>query len=226
MIRLCLFYLTCFTFSFASAQIDKPSATAKVNVSDFQNNPRAEEIILFMDMDSNSVIQGQTNGEGNFEIKLEGNTTYQIKIKGFSEDQDYSEVTIPEIKEGQKVSFTINIQFDPPRTFSLHNVNFDLAKSSLKKESFAELNELVEYLELKESVRVEIAGHTDNQGDEKSNQSLSQKRSETVRNYLISKGIDSSRIVAKGYGESKPIADNGTEEGRQKNRRTEVHILD
>ena len=120
----------------------------------------------------------------------------------------------------------MNIQFDPPRSFSLDHVNFDLAKSSLKKESYAELEELVEYLEFKESVRIEIAGHTDNQGDEKSNQTLSQKRSETVRNYLISKGIDPARIVAKGYGESKPIADNGTEEGRQKNRRTEVHMLD
>jgi len=69
-----------------------------------------------------------------------------------------------------------------------------------------------------------VEGHTDNVGDDASNFTLSQKRSEAVREYVISKGIDESRISARGYGETKPIADNKTPEGRALNRRVEVKL--
>ncbi len=212
-------------FSF-SAIAQNQTATAIVLVTDFQNNIKGGEIILFQDVDSDAEIQGITNSEGKFEVQLKGNTTYEIKIKGFSEDEDYSTIPIPEIKEGEKMTFTIDIQFEPAKSFTLENVHFETGKASLKKESYLELKELVEYLELKENVQIEIAGHTDDVGEEKPNLILSQKRAETVRNYLISKGIKATRLKAKGYGESEPIADNNTEIGRQKNRRTEVHILD
>ena len=72
---------------------------------------------------------------------------------------------------------------------------------------------------------IEIGGHTDDVGDEDKNQALSEKRANTVLQYLIKKGIDSKRLTAKGYGETKPVAYNTTAEGRQKNRRTEVSII-
>lgn len=217
--------ITLFLFSI-NAMAQKPSATAIVSVRDYQNQAREGETILFQDINSDAEVQGISDAEGKFEIQLLGNTTYQIKIKGFSEDQDYSSIPIPEIKEGQTVSFTIDIQFEPAKTFTLDNVHFETGKANLKKESFGELKELVEYLELKKNVKIEIAGHTDDVGEDASNLKLSQKRAETVRKYLISKGISASRIVAKGYGETKPVADNSTEVGKQKNRRTEVHILE
>jgi len=80
-------------------------------------------------------------------------------------------------------------------------------------------------MKLKETLVVEIAGHTDSTASAETNQKLSENRAQSVRNYLIKKGINKERITAVGYGETQPVADNGTEEGRQKNRRTEVRII-
>jgi OOP family OmpA-OmpF porin len=77
----------------------------------------------------------------------------------------------------------------------------------------------------KEEQKIEIAGHTDNVGKDADNLKLSLQRAEAVRNYLIKKGIKADRITAKGYGATQPVADNGTDAGRQKNRRTEVVLL-
>ncbi len=80
-------------------------------------------------------------------------------------------------------------------------------------------------MKLKETLIVEIAGHTDSIASSEFNQKLSEGRAKTVRDYLIKKGIDKNRVTAVGYGETQPVADNGSEEGREKNRRTEVRII-
>jgi Outer membrane protein and related peptidoglycan-associated (lipo)proteins len=95
----------------------------------------------------------------------------------------------------------------------------------LRPESFAELDELVSYLKWKENEKVEIGGHTDNVGNGTDNLKLSQQRAESIRQYLLKRGIHPTRVVAKGYGASQPVDDNSTDEGRQRNRRTEVKIL-
>ena len=77
----------------------------------------------------------------------------------------------------------------------------------------------------KEDERYEISGHTDNVGKDADNLKLSQERAEAVKAYLVKKGIKASRIVAKGYGATRPVAENTTPEGRQKNRRTELLII-
>ena len=74
-------------------------------------------------------------------------------------------------------------------------------------------------------IRIELGSHTDNKGTEKYNLDLSQRRSQSVLEYLVSKGIDVSRLVAKGYGFTQPIAGNDTEQGRQLNRRTDFTII-
>jgi OOP family OmpA-OmpF porin len=75
-------------------------------------------------------------------------------------------------------------------------------------------------------LRIEIQAHTDSMGDTAYNQSLSEKRAESVRDYMVDKGIAADRMEAKGYGESQPIADNKTREGRAKNRRVELKIIE
>jgi outer membrane protein OmpA-like peptidoglycan-associated protein len=77
----------------------------------------------------------------------------------------------------------------------------------------------------KKSARVEISGHTDNVGNAKANKTLSEKRAEACRNYIVSKGIDKKRLDAIGFGDEHPIAPNDTDEGRQKNRRIEAKEL-
>ncbi len=129
--------------------------------------------------------------------------------------------------------FVINIPLKPlpeehdtvETSIVLENVLFEFGSHRLDTSSFSELDRLVEYLDAQEEVKVEIHGHTDNIGDPGDNLILSEKRAASVVEYLIEKGIDPERISSRGFGESKPIADNETEEGRALNRRTEMVVV-
>lgn len=107
------------------------------------------------------------------------------------------------------------------KTFVLKNINFDFAKYSLQPISFTELKKVVLVLQQNPTYKIEIAGHTDNIGNKSSNILLSQNRAKAVKEYLVSQKINADRITFSGYGSSKPIANNETEEGRAKNRRVE-----
>ncbi len=108
----------------------------------------------------------------------------------------------------------------------LNNVFFSTGKATLRTVSFAELNRLANLLVKYKNIRVEISGHTDSQGSESSNQKLSQRRAQSVVDYLLTRGVQLQQIVAAGYGESQPRADNTTKAGRQLNRRVEAKILE
>ena len=107
----------------------------------------------------------------------------------------------------------------------LSNIFFNVDKADLKSESFPELNRLATFLKSNPSARLEISGHTDSQGSEQHNKSLSEQRAQSVKNYLVTKGCNTANITAVGYGASKPVADNATEKGRAANRRVEFRIL-
>ena len=106
------------------------------------------------------------------------------------------------------------------------NLEFATGKSIIKNESFESLDELMELLKKKPEWKISIEGHTDNVGSASNNLILSKKRAEAVKFYLTSRGIDTERIITKFYGETQPIADNDTEEGRQTNRRVEMTIVE
>lgn len=110
-------------------------------------------------------------------------------------------------------------------TFTLHNVYFNRSKYDLLAESFSELDTLAKFMIENPAMEIEISGHTDSQGDNFDNKKLSENRANAVKEYLVSKKIDPSRIQCKGYGETKPIASNDTEETRKLNRRVEFVIL-
>ena len=110
-------------------------------------------------------------------------------------------------------------------TVRLKNIYFDFDKTSLKNESFVELDKVVDFLKQNSSVEIEISGHTDNKGSDDYNSTLSQGRSEAVVNYISSQGIDNFRLTAHGYGEGKPIDSNDSEEGRANNRRVEFTVM-
>ncbi|MFH2080332.1 MAG: OmpA family protein [Pseudomonadota bacterium] len=110
----------------------------------------------------------------------------------------------------------------PPQKLVLDGVNFDFDKATLRQEDIVIIDKDVTGLDKWGNVNIEVAGHTDSRGSDKYNMKLSQRRAEAVRNYLISKGIAADRLTAKGYGESQPVADNATDEGRFKNRRVEL----
>jgi OOP family OmpA-OmpF porin len=109
---------------------------------------------------------------------------------------------------------------------SLDGVYFDFDKATLRPEGIAVLNEAAALLKTNDRVVVEVAGHTDSVGSEEYNQGLSERRANTVRDYLVSQGITATRLTARGYGEVQPVATNDTDEGRQLNRRVELIVLD
>lgn len=110
-------------------------------------------------------------------------------------------------------------------TVRLKNIYFDFDKTTLKSESYAELNKVVDFLKRNASVEIEIAGHTDSKGSDDYNINLSQGRSQSVVDYIISQGIEDYRLTARGYGEGKPVDTNDTDLGRATNRRVEFTVL-
>jgi outer membrane protein OmpA-like peptidoglycan-associated protein len=107
----------------------------------------------------------------------------------------------------------------------LKNIFFDFSKYDLKPESQVELDRVVQLMQDNPTVKIQIEGHTDNVGTAADNMKLSTNRAKAVVNYLVSKNISITRLTAKGFGASKPIADNKTEEGRAQNRRTELKVV-
>lgn len=108
--------------------------------------------------------------------------------------------------------------------FAARNIFFATGSYKLLPKSYSSLDGVVSLLKADQSLMIDIDGHTDSQGSDESNQVLSDNRAAAVKNYLVSKGIDASRLKATGYGETKPIADNKTAAGRAKNRRTEMNV--
>ena len=105
--------------------------------------------------------------------------------------------------------------------FVTNNILFETGKADLKAESMVEIMKVAEYMKANPSVRFEVQGHCDNQGSDKVNDPLSQKRSEAIVNALVKLGVDEFNLKAVGKGSHEPVADNSTEEGRAKNRRVE-----
>jgi len=109
----------------------------------------------------------------------------------------------------------------PGSNLVFHNIYFETGQSVIQPESFATLNQIVDALKKQSTLKVQISGHTDSDGDPKANQTLSEQRAISVKNYFITKGIDSTRITTKGFGSSQPI---GTD--KSKNRRVEFVFSD
>ena len=108
----------------------------------------------------------------------------------------------------------------------LQNIFFETNKSVITPLSYPALDRVISFMKKNPAIKVEIDGHTDSVGSEAYNQRLSQARAQAVVEYLVKHGISRDRLVAKGFGESKPVAPNTTPEGRAKNRRVEFKILE
>jgi len=121
-------------------------------------------------------------------------------------------------------ALSIGSQTERGLLLNLDAVFFEVNQATLRPEGIRKLDEFISLIQQNPSQIVYIEGHTDSTGDASYNQRLSQKRADHVRDTLISKGIESGRLIAKGLGESRPLASNATPEGRQKNRRVEILI--
>lgn len=109
-----------------------------------------------------------------------------------------------------------------PETIVIEGVNFDFDKSTLKPEAKDILDRAVSVVQSSSSSRFRLSGHTDSDGSDAYNQSLSERRANAVRDYMVEHGVSAQRLDSAGYGESQPVATNATAEGRAQNRRVEI----
>lgn len=202
---------------------NESEALINVTVTNFKDAAKPNEPIVFMADSSKKKFTGVTDNKGTFSLLLPKGETYTILYSNYKEQVEYNKLKID--KNEDLETFTVKIKIEPPKTFVLENVLFDTGKATLKPSSNKTLDELVELLKLKTTLVIEIGGHTDNVGKKEFNLQLSKSRANAVRNYIIKKGISANRVIAKGYGDTKPVAANNSEEGRQQNRRTEVNII-
>ena len=167
-----------------------------------------------------------TDADGNYFITLPVGRDYAFSVnrKGylFYSDQFLLAGQSPDSTYRKDIALS---PIETNASIVLRNIFFDVNKSELKAESQAELDKLVQLLLENPGLKIEISGHTDNVGKPADNLLLSNNRAKAVVGYLTSKGIPAQRLMAKGYGETKPVADNATEAGRALNRRTEARIL-
>lgn len=153
--------------------------------------------------------------EYGFHVIKEG---YAIYSQNYSFSATDNQLT-PEVLEIKLMPLEAGAKFE------LRNVFFETGKFDLKTTSYPELNYIVDILKNNPNLNILVGGHTDNVGNVANNLTLSENRAKSVMNYLIEKGIAADRLSAKGYGSSKSIHTNDREEGRAKNRRTEIEIL-
>jgi len=179
--------------------------------------------------DGNEAGNGISNPyDGSFKIVLPYNKNYSIrasadKFFAISENLNLDSLTKAGYKEIHKDLYLLPIEIG--QVFRLNNVFFDFDKWDLRPESFIELNRVVQLLNDNPAIEIEMSAHTDSRGTDEYNFVLSDKRAKSVMDYIISQGISTSRITSHGYGESKPVATNDTDEGRQLNRRVEFKII-
>lgn len=222
--------IACLGFFFGQAQTPLPKdAKIEGTIVDMSTKlPQNNELIVFKSQKNGNEFQVISDSAGKFNTRLPIGDKYEIFIMGFKDSTSYNVLDIPTLGPNAyyKNPFTVNLEFEPARTFVLDNVEFDFGKATLRPASYKALDELVEYLKRKAGEKIEIGGHTDNIGSEAKNKILSMERAQSIVSYLIAKGIDPARLTAKGYGSMEPVEENTTEAGRQKNRRTEVKILE
>lgn len=195
--------------------------------------PNAEVVLL--DEEGEEVARQTTGDDATYSFDVTPFENYTIKTTkdGFEE----ASIAFTSNK-GDDTTYKKNLELDPTKAeivevedklmISIENIYFDYAKWSIKQESHISLNKILTVLNENPEMKIEINAHTDNRGNDNYNLKLSKKRAASAMNYLISKGIDTTRLISNGYGETQPLVDcksDCTEEQYQANRRIEFIIL-
>lgn len=186
---------------------------------------QVESVVELLDENANVISVTTVNeNTGKYALATEIDTTKKqelvlnIKQEGYAYDTRL--ITVEPESENVVTSNAEVKKIEVGKICDLHDIYFETNSYSITAESKRVVDVFVDFLNHNPTVKVELQGHTDNIGNDEDNRLLSENRAKSVYNYLISKGIPANRLRYKGYGESKPIATNATEEGRAQNRRT------
>lgn len=211
-------------------------AAMRFFVVDPDAGPIAGIVIKMTAPDGTRYFTGETDSVGYGEVLVPIGQRYEVEYLSLGRRNVTAHVDVP-AKPNQNIRLTLRYRpwrgraeggaTETPeqpkeRRFLLEGVVFESGSATLKRESYPRLDSVVEYMTHKPSARIQVSGHTDNVGNARKNQALSEARAKAVRDYLVAQGIDGGRVEAVGYGDQRPVASNDTEEGRQRNRRIEA----
>jgi outer membrane protein OmpA-like peptidoglycan-associated protein/tetratricopeptide (TPR) repeat protein len=207
----------------------------KANVRDAISKTPLSISINFIDTKTRDTLQmEETDSSGTFLVTMNVGKKYMLAVSKPGYNYFLKEFDLADTTLRIDTSFLLDIDLVPfssvkglpesKRNFRLKNVNFGTGQTEPLSESFIELDNLIHTLTINPTLEVAIHGHTDNIGLPSANLSLSEKRAEVIKNYLISKGIAATRLTSRGFGETQPIIGNETSEGRASNRRMEFLI--
>jgi outer membrane protein OmpA-like peptidoglycan-associated protein len=216
-------------YTFELPPFVRPARTiwVKGKVFDKKTSKGLPSAVELTDLSTQEVLSKvQTDETGNYLITLPIGKDYAFNVNRrgylfFSENFDLSQ-------KAPDATYKIDIPLQPIEanaTIVLRNIFFDTKKYDLKPESTSELDKIVILMRDNPTLTIQINGHTDNVGKSEDNMVLSNNRAQSVVKYLASKGVEPSRLSYKGYGATQPVAENTTEEGRAKNRRTELKVV-
>lgn len=220
--------LDLYSFELDETLRPNPVTYIKGHVTDALTGAPQEAVLEMVDLNTKKVVAHTTSDAENGEYLacIQTGTNIMLNVscanypfysENFQVEKSYTEIS-PYIKD-------IRLhRADVGTVVVLKNIFFDLNRSELKPESYMELDKLVDYLS-HNNVKIEIGGHTDDQGSDEYNDRLSQSRAKAVYDYLVERGIPAERLSYAGYGKRQPVADNSTEEGRAANRRTEFRFV-
>ncbi len=219
----------------ALPEMDSPVNIQKLNLTvlkgiisdEFTDEPIFAQIEL-TDNSTNTVVATFNSNEqtGNYLVSLPSGKDYGIAVKAENCLFYSDNIVIDKTKGYKEIVKNIKLKrIEVGSKVVLKNVFFATGKAVLTESSETELQNLLKLLNDIPSLKLEISGHTDDVGKASSNKTLSEKRANAVVDYLLKNGISKDRLVAKGYGEEQPIANNKTKDGRQQNRRTEFKVI-
>jgi OOP family OmpA-OmpF porin len=217
----------------ASRTVTKEGTTTSIrydfNSESGQQKPSALQILRNYE-NAAKKIGGTTmyfnvgSATGVFKIVKNGKEVAWVKVEsGGNDSNDFISLTIVEL-EAMNQEITSNDILTALNTdgrIALY-INFETGKSDIKPESQAVIDQIAEMLKSNPALKISIEGHTDNVGTPTTNKTLSENRANAVKNALITKGTDKSRLSSKGFGQDNPISENNTEDGKAKNRRVEI----
>ncbi len=193
--------------------------------------------VVLQDNRGQKIAETTADEEGKFSFALDSASTYSLlaeKAGFFAARQRVSTVgkmppqnQLPnEVNEVRLTADLLLTEIVKEKAIVLENIFYDFDKADIRPDAAEELDKLVQILEDNPRISIELSSHTDSRGNDAYNEDLSQRRAQSAVNYIISKGIDKSRITARGYGESRPVVRNAkTEDEHQRNRRTEFKVV-
>jgi len=194
-----------------------------INVADLKNNAKVRSRVLIRNKSRDEVIEV----EGNQMVSLRVGDRYVVEV---TSDEGYAfnstEINLSDPDATIALSVDLKLQkLEVDALLSLKEINFESNSFKLSEGSFIELRRVIKLMKENPKLAVEIAAHTDDVGSAAYNKNLSDKRSNSIVEFLVENNIVSNRFVARGYGESQPLLANDSEENRAKNRRVELKIL-